>query len=154
MRKKKLIPFSIAKQTLILNQKTLDNLIKDKNIKIYKNNNLDSCILDSDLKSLCYDEIVINNSKKDILASLLSLESDKINKKDQILIQKTKELLKQYRKDIKVLERIHNKYKNNMDILNDDTALVAAYILFVKVINLLNMVCLCLENFISIHAHY
>ena len=147
MRKKKLIPFSIAKQTLILNQKTLDNLIKDKNIKIYKNNNLDSCILDSDLKSLCYDEIVINNSKKDILASLLSLESDKINKKDEILIQKTKELLKQYRKDIKVLERIHNKYKNNVDILNDNTALVAAYILFVKVINLLNMVCLCLENF-------
>ena len=147
MKKKKLIPFSIAKQTLILNQKTFDNLIKDKKIKIYKNDNLDSCILDSDLKSLCYDKKVINNSKKDILANLLSFESDKKNKKDEILIQKIKELLKQYRKDIKVLERIHKKYINNVDILNDDTALVAAYILFAKVINLLNMVCLCLEKF-------
>lgn len=55
--------------------------------------------------------------------------------------------MKQYRKDIKVLERIHKKYINNVDILNDDTALVAAYILFAKVINLLNMVCLCLEKF-------
>ena len=147
MKGRKLIPFSIAIQTLMLNQKTFYNLIKDKKIEIHQNNNLDSCILDSDLKSLCYDEEVINNSKKDILANLSSLESDKINKKDEILIQKTKELLRQYRKDIKVLERIHNKYKNNVDILNDNTALVAAYILFAKVINLLNMVCLCLENF-------
>jgi hypothetical protein len=81
------------------------------------------------------------------LNSLSLLESDKINKKDEILIQKIKELLKQYRKDIEVLEKIHNKYKNKVNILNDETALAAAYILFAKVINLLNMACLCLEKF-------
>jgi len=143
----KLIPFSIAIQTLMLNQKTFYNLIKEKKIKIYKNNNLDDCILDSDLKILCYNGEVRNISKTYLLDSLLSLESDKINKKDEILIQKIKELLEQYRKDIEVLEKIHNKYKNKVNILNDETALVAAYILFAKVINLLNMVCLCLENF-------
>ena len=145
--KEKLIPFSIAIQTLMLNQNTFYSLIKDKKIKIYKNTNLDNCILDSDLKILCYNEEVRNISKTYLLNSLLSLESDKINKKDEIIIQKIKELLEQYRKDIEVLEKIHNKYKNNVNILNDETALVAAYILFAKAINLLNMVCLCLENF-------
>ena len=143
----KLIPFLNARQILMLNQKTFYNLINDKKIKIFQNNNLNDCILESDLKVLCYDEEVRNISKKCLLDSLLSFESDKKNKKDEILIQKTKELLKQYRKDIEVLERTHNKYKNNVNILNDETALVAAYILFIKVINLLNMVCLCLENF-------
>jgi hypothetical protein len=147
IKKKKLIPFSIAAQTLMLNQNTFYGLIKDKKIKIYKNTNLDKCISDSDLKILCYNEEVRNISKTYLVNSLLSLESDKINKKDEILIQKIKKLLEQYRKDIEVLEKIHNKYKNKVNILNDETALVAAYILFAKVINLLNMVCLCLENF-------
>jgi hypothetical protein len=143
----KLIPFSIAIHTLMLNQNTFYSLIKDKKIKIYKNNNLDNCISDSDLKILCYNEEVRNISKTYLLNSLLSLESDKINKKDEILIQKIKELLERYRKDIEVLEKIHNKYKNKVNILNDETALAAAYILFAKVINLLNMACLCLEKF-------
>ena len=143
----KLIPFSIATQTLMLNQNTFYGLIKDRKIKIYKNNNLDDCILESDLKVLCYNEKVRNISKTYLLDSLLSLESDKKNKNDEILIQKTKELLEQYKRDIEVLEKIHNKYKNKVNILNDETALAAAYILFAKVINLLNMVCLCLENF-------
>ena len=146
-KKVKLIPFSIAAQTLMLNQNTLHSLIKDNKIKIHKNTNLDKCISDSDLKILCYNGEVRNISKRYLLDSLLSLESDKINKKDEILIQKIKELLEQYRKDIEVLEKIHNKYKNKVNILNDETALAAAYILFAKVINLLNMACLCLENF-------
>ena len=143
----KLIPFSIATQTLMLNQNTFHSLIKDKKIKIYQNNNSDNCILESDLGILCYNEEVRDISKRCLLDSLLSLESDKINKKDEILIQKTKELLEQYKRDIEVLEKIHNKYKNKVNILNDETALAAAYILFAKVINLLNMACLCLENF-------
>ena len=147
IKKKKLIPFSIAAQTLMLNQNTFYGLIKEKKIKIYKSTNLDKCISEPDLKILCYNEEVRNISKTYLLNSLLSLESDKINKKDEILIQKIKELLEQYRNDIEVLEKIHNKYKNNVNIFNDETALVAAYILFAKVINLLNMACLCLENF-------
>ena len=147
IKKKKLIPFSIAAQTLMLNQNALYELIKDKKIKIYKNTNLNNCISKQDLKILCYDEEVRNISKAYVLNNLLSLESDKINKKDEILIQKIKELLEQYRKDIEVLEKIHNKYKNKVNVLNDETALAAAYILFAKVINLLNMACLCLENF-------
>lgn len=143
----KLIPFSIAAQTLMLNQNTFYGLIKDKKIKIYKNINSDNCISEPDLKILCYNEEVRNISKTYLLNSLLSLETDKINKKDEILIQKIKELLEQYRNDIEILEKIHNKYKNNVNILNDETALVTAYILFAKVINLLNMACLCLENF-------
>jgi hypothetical protein len=146
-KKVKLIPFSIAAQTLMLNQNTFYGLIKGKKIKIYKNTNLDNCISGSDLKILCYNEEARKISKTFLLKSLFSLESDKKNKKDAILIHKIKELLEQYRKDIEVLEKIHNKYKNNVNILNDETALVAAYILFAKVINLLNMVCLCLENF-------
>jgi hypothetical protein len=143
----KLIPFSIAAQTLMFNQNTFYSLIKDKKIKIYKNANSDNCISEPDMKILCCNEEVRNISKAYLLNSLLSLESDKISKKDEKFIHKTKELSEQYRKDIEVLEKIHNKYKNNVNILNDETALVAAYILFAKVINLLNMVCLCLENF-------
>jgi len=146
-KEEKLIPFSIATQKLMLSQNTFHSLIKDKKIKIYQNNNSDNCILESDLGILCYNEEVRDISKRCLLDSLLSLESDKINKKDEILIQKTKELLEQYKRDIEVLEKIHNKYKNKVNILNDETALAAAYILFAKVINLLNMVCLCLENF-------
>lgn len=82
----KLIPFSIAIQTLMLNQNTFYSLIKDKKIKIFKNNNLDDCTLESDLKILCYNEKVKNISKICLLKSLLSLESDKKNKKDVILI--------------------------------------------------------------------
>lgn len=147
VKKEKLIPFSIAAQILMLNKNTLYILIKNNKIKIHKNTNLDDCILGSDLKILCYKEEVRNISNTYLLDSLLSLELDKKNRKEEILIQKIKELLEQYRKDIEVLEKIHNKYKNKVNILNDETALVAAYILFAKVINLLNMACLCLENF-------
>jgi len=143
----KLIPFSIAAQILMLNQNTFYSLIKDKKIKIYKNANSDNCISEPDLKILCYNEEVKNISKSYLLNSLSSLETDKTNKKEEILIQKIKDLLEQYRNDIEVLEKLHSKYKNKVNILNDEIALAAAYILFAKVLNLLNMVCLCLENF-------
>jgi len=146
-KKIKLIPFSIVAQKIMISQNTLYELIKDKKIKIHKNTNLNNCISEQDMKILCYDEEVRNISKANVLNSLLSLESDKINKKDEILVLKIKELLEQYRNDIEVLEKLHSKYKNTINIFNDETALSAAYILFAKVISLLNMVCLCLENF-------
>ncbi|TRZ99310.1 MAG: hypothetical protein D4R81_09425 [Nitrospiraceae bacterium] len=51
-----------------------------------------------------------------------------------------------YRAYIEILKEIHQSYQNRLDILNNESPAVAAYLLFSKVIGMLQMACLCLEN--------
>lgn len=146
-KKLKLVPLLTAMQTLMLDQKTMDTLVDKKEIEIYKNSRNNACILKSDLKRLCNNEEVRNFSKECLLNSIKLYDLNNTNGGKALYIQKINELIKQYRNDISVLEKIHYKYRNNLNILKDETALVAAYILYAKVINLLNMACLCLENY-------
>lgn len=125
--------------------------IKEKQIETLTDEYGRHCISDADFKVLAYSE----EAKK---ASLIALredsdirESDIRNELDIDLIKKTNEKIKEYRGLINILQKIHSKHKFKVDIfkvdiINDETALVASYLLFYKAINLLHMACACLEH--------
>jgi hypothetical protein len=64
---------------------------------------------------------------------------------DRFLIE-IKEAVANYRNHIQILQEIHAHYKNQFDLLHEESGLVAAYMIYAKVIRLLNMACLCLEH--------
>ena len=55
-------------------------------------------------------------------------------------------LIAQYREYIETLEEIYKTYHDQVGPLHSESASSAAYILYAKVIRLLNMACLCLEH--------
>jgi hypothetical protein len=56
------------------------------------------------------------------------------------------QIILEYRSHLGTLQHIHSKYKEKYNILHNQTADVAAYILHARAISLLRMACLCLEN--------
>jgi hypothetical protein len=70
---------------------------------------------------------------------------DSNGRSDRFLID-IKEALLNYRKYVHLLQEVHAHYKTQFDILHEESGLVAAYVIYAKVIRLLNMACLCLEH--------
>lgn len=130
----------------MVNKKLLYELLNKKDIEIIYNDSGKECIKDSEFKKLCYSKEAKQFSVTSILNSLYFLEEETNSDKNNYYNEKIEELLKKYSEDISILEKLHDKYKNKIDIIREETALSAAYILYAKVINLLNMTCLCLKE--------
>jgi len=109
------------------------------------NKNGKDCISLTDLKKLAYSEDVHEAAIETMKNNIIIREREEIVGKEKFLLQNKKKIGK-YRRYIKILENIHASYHNQLDIVHTESALVAAYVLYSKAINLLNMACLCLEN--------
>lgn len=145
----KKISFTIARENLLISEHYFEKLISRKAITVFTNEDSEKYIYESDYKKLCYDDDVKNLSNK-IVSDKLSMAflNKSTNNKDAefIYTQKIKEVLDKYKSNIYILEKMHDKYRYRIDILNEETPLVAAYILLAKAISLLNMAFLCIEN--------
>ena len=118
--------------------------------KLGKNKNGKPCIKYGDLKKLAYSKIVQDASKEAFINYIERWKEEEKNGDSQKFKLKSQGMLKQHKKHIVVLESIHNSYKDNIDIIGNESALVAAYLLNAKAINLLHMACLNLEhNFLN-----
>lgn len=113
-------------------------------IKLNKNGQ--PCISLSDLRKIAYSDFVKEATKEVLLNRIERRQDDEISGRNSIFKDKIIQLVGKYRSYIKTLEEIHSNYKDKFDLINDESALVAAYILHAKAINLLNMACLNLEN--------
>lgn len=139
------VPFSIAKQTLHLNESSLIQMLQKNRIEIFYNENDEKCIERQVFKKLCYDNEVIQQSKKDLLKDLTFHHNTEKATGKQIRKDIDKQIfeLKNY---TDILKQLHSKYNYKVDVINGENALTAAYLLFSKVISLLNMAISCLDN--------
>ena len=131
--------------TIMVSKDLLYELLSKKGIEIIYNDSGKECIKDFEFNKLCYYKETKQLSVNSILKRLCFLEEEAKSLKNNYYSNKIEELLKQYSEDITILEKLNDKYKNKIDILREETALSAAYILYAKVINLLNMTCSCLS---------
>ncbi len=73
-------------------------------------------------------------------------EKDQATSEASRMSQQISEEVTRLRQHIANLETIHCSYQSSANVLRDESPVVAAYVIYAKVIRLLNMACLCLEN--------
>jgi hypothetical protein len=109
------------------------------------NRNGKPCITEPDLKSIAYSDF----TKK---AAFEALVNDSERRKNDCLYEnyvfekRIKEDVQKCRDYTKILEVIHANYRSRIDLIHSESALLAAYLLHARVINLFNMAWLCLEK--------
>ena len=103
-------------------------------------------IKQGDFKKLAHSQDVHEASLKALCFEVGKREADEKSGKSQRFCSEIAIKIETYRSYIQALEDIHAGYHDHLDPLHDETPLVAAYILYSRVISLLKMGCLCLEN--------
>jgi hypothetical protein len=98
-----------------------------------------------DFEKLANDGNVRASARTFFNWQIQEMEKERTEKNSNHKLKNLKTIAR-YRAYIKVLERMHASYRPHLDLLGDESALVAAYLLYYKVINLLYMSCTCLEN--------
>jgi len=114
------------------------------NVKTNKNGK--PCITETDLKKLAHSDFVQKASSDVLLNHLERLKDDQITGGNLSFERAIKENVSKYKSYIKTLEQIHSNYHDRVDLIDAESALLAAYILHARIIHLLNMACLSLEN--------
>lgn len=144
-KNEKLIPFDEAIHTLRVSPLQFHICHPAGRFEVRTNKNGKDCISLTNLKKLAYSEDVHEVALDTFKANIARREQEELMGRNRFLLQNSKAIEK-YRRYIKILENIHAGYHNQLDIIHTESALVAAYVLYSKAINLLNMACLCLEN--------
>jgi hypothetical protein len=103
------------------------------------------CISFEDFERLHEHPKVIEAALEAALNEAERRRRDKVLGTDEILKKEIGKKLMQYRKFIVVLQEIHLKYLTRILPVQKRTALAAAYLLYARVINVLNMGCACME---------
>jgi len=142
----KLIRVDTAIYILNVSPQQFHSWREESKFQIKYNKNGKPCITENDLKKLAYSGFVKEASYDALLNHIERRQNDEITNQDSIFKNRTKKNVEKYRQYISTLERIHSNYQNRMDLIHSESALVAAYMLHAKVLNLLNMACLNLEN--------
>ena len=119
---------------------------KEGKFEIKLNKNGKPCITETDLKRLAYSDFVRESSFEAFLDYIKQRKDDDAIGKNHIFDKRIKENVKKYRSYTKTLEGIHANYQDRIDLIHSESALLAAYMLHARVINLLNIAWLCLEN--------
>ena len=144
-KSEKLIPFDEAIHTLRVSSLHFHIWQNEGRFQIRTNKNGKDCISLTDLKKLAYSKDVHEAAMETMKNDIVIREREELIEKNKFLLENKKKTDK-YRGYIKTLETIHASYHNQLDIVHTESALVAAYVLYSRVISLLNMACLCLEN--------
>lgn len=100
----------------------------------------------SDLRPLAHSPEAHEATLEGLAWEAQRREADEISGRNVRFSEEIVQHVLRYREYIQTLEDIHRYYGDRLDILNDETAVVAAYLLYAKVISLLKMTCLCLEH--------
>lgn len=140
-KKSKYIPIKDAAHIIGVLESDLNSWISEDGPKLLKDYMGRLCIPEEYVTS-CINKPNYKNS----LLNMLSAEKkqryiDEVTCESQNLKMQRLSLVDDYYKYIKDLENLHSKYLNKFDIINSETALTAAYILFFKVISLLYLMC-------------
>ncbi len=146
----KLIPFDYAIYTLRVSPEQFYTWKDEGRFEVRINKSGKVCITEASLKKLAYSDDV-HNVALDAFTEALKIntainERNELSGRNALFICENFKRIEKYRQYIKTLEDIHASYRNRVDVLRGESALVAAYVLYSKVVSLLNMACSCLEN--------
>ena len=130
---------------LRLSDHVMGNLLKDRKIVVGVFNGEPAITIDS-FKSLAH-----SSDTQAGAISALDWESkrrkrDKDSGEDAKFIQKSEEAIDRYHRYISVLSKIHQFYQERFDCLREESGRMAAYVIYAKVIRLLNFAVLGLEH--------
>lgn len=144
--KEKIIPIKDAAHILGILEIDLDKWLENDK-PILSKDYLDRLGVTEDFINRCaskpdYKEAVL----KAIRSEVILRAKDEISKQSERLRDQRLSLLNDYKKYIQDLEKLHQKYLDIIDLINDENGLSAAYILFFKVISLLYLTSDCIRN--------
>lgn len=128
---------SIRKCAYIMNmsEPTLDSWLKEKKILVIVDNHGQQCITYDNFKHLANDENKYEKSKPDLIKYLTDRTSWDVEK----MRNDVNEMLKKYREYVEMLTEYHSVIFRAHFILNDESPLSAAILMFTKIINMCNM---------------
>ena len=114
--------------------------------KIIQNKNNKPCILESSFKEIAHSDFARAASVETLKNHFERLEEDKLTGKISIFEERIKNKVLIYRSYIRTLEKVHSNYQYRTDLFDNESALLAAYMLHARVINLLNLFCMSLNS--------
>jgi hypothetical protein len=121
----------------LISPRRFEALVRACGVKIYVNQAGQPHILENDAPGLALSPLTKTESIKAILAHARNNRSHEYSaRRHQEL---NKKLCKKHKDTIKILESMHKKYSSKIDVLKSEDGKTAAYILFSKIIRLLNM---------------
>lgn len=100
----------------------------------------------SDLKTLAHTPEAHEAALEGLAWEAQRREDDELSGQNAQFSEEIARRVMLYREYIQTLQDIHHYYGNRLDVLHDESPVVAAYLLYGKVISLLKMTCLCLEH--------
>jgi len=118
-----------------MSEPTLYNWLKEKKILVIVDNHGQQCITDDNFKRFANDENKYEKSKPDLIKYLTDRTSWDVEK----MRNDVNEMLKKYREYVEMLTEYHSDIFSAHFILNDESPLSAAILLFTKIINMCNM---------------
>ena len=114
--------------------------------KIIQNKNKKPCVLESSFKELAHGDFARVASVETLINHFERLEEDRLTGKNSLFEERIKNNVAKYRSYIRTLENVHSNYQYRTDLFDNESALLAAYMLHARVINLLNLFCMSLDN--------
>jgi len=141
----KLFTFNHAAYILGVPKKIFPKLVNEIGCDVAHDEWETPCILIDDLIRLHDNPLVIAETIAAFRNEAKRRQEDSASGEDKIFLQDIQTNLADYRVDIGILENIHAKYLPRFRSVFENTPLMAAYLLYARVINLLNMGCAVLE---------
>lgn len=99
-----------------------------------------------DFKKLAHSKEAFDAALEGMATEAVRRQSDDATGESLRFRNEIAQVVQEYRDHIGVIEKIHLKYHDRMNVLTSQTPRTAAYIILSKAITLLRMGCLCIEN--------
>jgi hypothetical protein len=132
-------------QTLGIHPKALSTIAEKAGFEITADRSGAPCISTEDAEELWHHPLFLQVTQDVARADAERRTRDRESSVDDQFRMDTKEKLSEYRGYVLRLAQIHKKYLNKVAPLRNETPLAAAYLLYSRVVNLLNMRLECLE---------
>lgn len=142
----KLIRLDDARYILRASQCQMDTWQQEGRFALRQTTEGSPALSETDLKTLANGPDALEAALKKFALDVTRREADESSGRNATFDSQIATLIEQYREYIGTLEEIHKTYHDQLDPLRNESALTAAYILYAKVIRLLNMACLCLQH--------
>jgi len=142
----RVLSVSDAIHILRLSPAAMDKLLRQVKTVILRTPDNKPAISEDSFKTLAYSAEARASALETLHSVTLTRDKDQVSGRAKTFVDEIAQCLILYRKYIDTLASIHVYYFSRFDVLHEETGRTAAYVIFPKVIRLLNMACLCLEH--------
>lgn len=124
----------------------MDELITQTKTPLLRTSENEPALSKASFKILAYSAEARTAALESLAYGTRRREADEASGQSKTALSEIAQCLIRYRQFIETLASIHSYYHGRLDVLNEESGRVAAYVIYAKVIRLLNMTCTCLEH--------